>query len=105
MAVKKVVSSKADKPLVQPFEVGYKFLVEAEVVEVSDEMGDECPYRVEVWLNSKYDSNHVDCYFSKDELVDLISSGAPAFKKTYITQQIKEAKALVASLEKQLTEV
>ena len=105
MAVKKVVASKEDKPLVQPFEVGYTFLVEAEITRVSDVLSEEAPYLVTVKLSSEWDTNYAETRFYKEELVDLISKGTPSFKKVYITQQIKEAKALVASLEKQLTEV
>ena len=104
MTIKKVVS-KTDKPLVQPFEVGYKFPVEAEIIGVSDDLLDEFPYLVNVNLSSEWDTSYAETRFSKEELVDLISKGTPSFKKVYITQQIKEAKALVASLEKQLTEV
>ena len=48
------------------------------------------------------DHNDVTLEFSKEQLIKFISKTNPKFKKDYITQQLKDAKALVVSLEKQL---
>lgn len=101
-AAKKKVDVGEVTPLPKPFEVGYKFLVEAEIVDLSTDYGDEAPYQVSVGLCSAYDNGRVFTWYSKEELISLISKGNPKFKKDYITQQLKDAKALVASLEKQL---
>lgn len=106
-----VAKKKADvcevPPQPKPFEVGYKFLVEAKIIDnVYD--GDDCygeqwPYLVEVVLDDgACNIESVGLSFSKEELVAFISKTNPKFKKDYITQQLKDAKALVVSLEKQL---
>lgn len=100
VAKKKVDVGEPVKPQPKPFEVGYKFLVEAEITQ--DDYDSEYPYMVTVTLGSGYDLETAEQAFNKDELVSLINKANPKFKKDYITQQLKDAKALVASLEKQL---
>lgn len=99
-----VAKKKADvcevPPQPKPFEVGYKFLVEAEITH--DNYDSEYLYMVTVTLGSGYDLETAEQAFNKEELVAFISKTNPKFKKDYITQQLKDAKALVASLEKQL---
>lgn len=100
------VSKKADvgepvKPLPKFGEVGYKFLVEAEITEV--DFNEIYPYEVRASLEDGSGSG--ECAYlryDKEELVTFITKTNPKFKKDYITQQLKDAKALVASLEKQL---
>jgi len=100
------VTKKADvgepvKPQPKPFEVGYKFLVEAEITETDD--GEEWPYQVMVQLTDGHFNTETACLnYDKEELVAFISKTNPKFKKDYITQQLKDAKALVVYLEKQL---
>ncbi len=84
-------------------EVGYKFLVEAEIAETDGD--EECPYEVKVTLTNGPFSDAVSLYYKKEELVALISKTTPNFKKDYITQQLKDTKALVVSLEKELAAI
>lgn len=100
-----VAKKKADvvepvNPSPKPFEVGYKFLVEAEITQ--DNYDSEYPYMITVTVGSDYDLETAEQAFNKEELLAFISKTNPKFKKDYITQQLKDAKALVASLEKQL---
>lgn len=98
---KKVVADTPVKPLPKPFELGFKFLVEAEITDI--ETTHEWPYEVTVVLSDDGGcSEKTDLNFSKEQLIRFISKTNPKFKKDYITQQLKDAKALVASLEKQL---
>jgi len=98
-AVKTVKPKAPPKP--KPFEVGYKFLVEAEIINIYPNQ--EWPYEVAVILTDKFSNSERACLnYDKEELVAFISKTNPKFKKDYITQQLKDAKALVASLEKQL---
>ena len=101
-----VVKKKTDvgepvKPLPKPFEDGYTFLVEAKIVD--SEYDTTWPYLVEVTLDDgEGDRDSVSLEFNKEQLIKFVSKTNPKFKKEYITQQLKDAKALVASLEKQL---
>lgn len=102
MTVKKKVDTlELVQALPKPFEVGYKFLVEAEITEVDFE--ETCPYEVRVTLfDCSGTTENAYLRYEKEELVAFISKTNPKFKKDYITQQLKDAKALVVSLEKQL---
>ena len=85
----------------KPFEEGYTFLIEAKIID--SEYDTTWPYLVEVILDDgEGDRDSVTLEFSKEQLIKFISKTNPKFKKDYITQQLKDAKALVASLEKQL---
>ena len=101
-----VAKKKADvgepvKPQPKPFEEGYTFLVEAKIID--SEYNTTWPYLVEVVLeDGEGDRESVSLEFTRDQLVKFVSKTNPKFKKDYITQQLKDAKALVASLEKQL---
>lgn len=106
-AAKKATVETKELPSPKPFEIGYEFLVKATIID--DEYdgdnicGEEWPYLVEVILDDgNYNTECVHLSFNKDQLVAFISKTNPKFKKDYITQQLKDAKALVASLEKQL---
>lgn len=102
MAVAKKKVDVCEVPLQpKPFEVGYKFLVEAEIIEVDF---DECyPYEVRVTLEDNTGSTErAYLRYTEEELVSFIDKTNPKFKKDYITQQLRDAKALVVSLEKQL---
>lgn len=101
VAKKRVDVGEPVKPQPKPFEEGYTFLVEAKIVD--SEYNTTWPYLVEVTLDDgEGDSNIVSLEFNKEQLVKFVSKTNPNFKKDYITQQLKDAKALVASLEKQL---
>lgn len=101
VAKKRVDVGEPVKPQPKPFEEGYTFLVEAKIVD--SEYNTTWPYLVEVTLDDgEGDSNIVSLEFNKEQLVKFVSKTNPKFKKDYITQQLKDAKALVASLEKQL---
>lgn len=107
MAVKKAIVETKESPSPKPFEVGYEFLVKAKIIDDEydgdDICGEQWPYLVEVTLDDGYyNTESVHLSFNKDQLVTFISKTNPKFKKDYITQQLKDAKALVASLEKQL---
>jgi len=85
----------------KPFEEGYTFLVEAKIVD--SEYDTTWPYLVEVTLDDgEGDYNSVSLEFNKEQLVKFISKTNPKFKKDYISQQIKDTKAALAALEKEL---
>ena len=105
VAKKKTDVGELVKPLPKFGEVGYKFLVEAEITQddyEQDNYDSEYPYMVTVTLGIDHDPETAEKAFNKEELVAFISKTNPKFKKGYITQQLKDAKALVVSLEKQL---
>lgn len=101
MAAKKATVGTNELPSPKPFEIGYKFLVEAEITEAG--FDETYPYEVRVTLvDSSGSKENAYLRYDKEELVEFISKTNPKFKKDYLTQQLKDAKALVVSLEKQL---
>jgi len=101
VAAKKKADVCEVPPQPKPFEEGYTFLIEAKIID--SEYDTEWPYLVEVILDDgEGDRDSVTLEFSKEQLIKFVGKTNPKFKKDYITQQLKDAKALVASLEKQL---
>jgi len=86
--------------LPKPFEEGYTFLVEAKIIDTT--YNHTWPYLVEVVLEDGIDRESVTLEFDKEQLVKFISKTNPKFKKDYISQQIKDTKAALAALEKEL---
>ena len=85
----------------KPFEEGYTFLVEAKIVD--SEYDTTWPYLVEVTLDDgEGDRDSVSLEFNKEQLIKFVGKSNPKFKKDYVTQQIKDTKAALAALEKEL---
>lgn len=109
-AAKKATTTKPKAPPAKKFgEVGYKFPVMAEILEVNPESDDEYAFVVGVDLSEweDYESCNLGvgmtfCYGTKKDLVVDMSKHDKKVAKQLKTEEIKVAEAVVAKLKKEL---
>jgi hypothetical protein len=105
MTTKKAVA-KTTKPkpvLPKIGEIGFKFKVDAEIIDIdfSEDCEEGVPYLVSVNLGE----DNIEYWFNLEELKAEIAKYDPKAKKAAKAQAIKDAEALVVKLKKELEEM